>query len=297
MKGRNENKDREKRGGRISGTVCIIIFFSVIAFSAGIDILEDRAVSGAKEELSFVTECGDDAQMTSYVLGGYKDDQTVVVRSGPEGCGKMTFACNVDWGEEVIPDLLDILKEKDVTITFFVTGNWASKNTSLLRKMYLAGHEIGNHGYGHKLCSQISENELRSEIEKTENAISDAIGVKTSYFAPPSGDFSDKTVEFCRSEGYRMILWSADTIDWREGSDARTIFDRVMKKEMDGAIVLMHPKPETAKALPDLIDAVREKGIEPVSLSELLNSGNDQQNAEAGTGEEESADDGAADPS
>ena len=70
-----------------------------------------------------------------------------------------------------------------------------------------------------------------------------------------------------------MILWSADTIDWREGSDARTIFSRVMKKDMDGAIVLMHPKPETVKALPDLIDAVREKKIEPVSLSELLNSG------------------------
>lgn len=94
-----------------------------------------------------------------------------------------------------------------------------------------------------------------------------------------------------------MILWSADTIDWREGSDARTIFDRVMKKEMDGAIVLMHPKPETAKALPDLIDAVREKGIEPVSLSELLNSGNDQQNTEDGAEEEERAEEGTDDPS
>ena len=268
---------REKENGengrkRLSVMVCIAIFFSVVVFSAGIDILEQRVVSEAKDELSFVTECGEDAQMTSYVLGDYRDDPTVV-RSGPEGCGKMTFACNVDWGEEVIPDILDILEEKDVRITFFVTGNWASKNTSLLRRMYLSGHEIGNHGYGHKLCSQISENELRSEIEKTEKVISDAIGVKTSYFAPPSGDFSDKTVEFCKREGYRMILWSADTIDWREGSDARTIFSRVMKKDMDGAIVLMHPKPETVKALPDLIDAVREKKIEPVSLSELLNSG------------------------
>ena len=263
-----ERKYGEKK---ISAIVCIVIFFGVIAFSAGLDILEDHAVSGARKDLSFVTECGDNAVMTSYVLTDYEDDGTVV-RNGPEGSHKMTFTCNVDWGEEVIPDILDILEEKDVKITFFVTGSWASKNPSLLRRMYLAGHEIGSHGYGHKMCSQISEDELRSEIEKTEAAISDAIGVKPVYFAPPSGDFSDKTVDFCRNEGYRMILWSADTIDWKEGSTASVIYDRIMKKETDGAIVLMHPKPETVKALPDLIDSIREQGTEPVSLSELLSS-------------------------
>ena len=45
-----------------------------------------------------------------------------------------------------------------------------------------------------------------------------------------------------------MILWSAVTIDWKEGSTASVIYDRIMKKETDGAIVLMHPKPETVKA-------------------------------------------------
>ena len=69
-----------------------------------------------------------------------------------------------------------------------------------------------------------------------------------------------------------MILWSADTIDWKEGSTASVIYDRIMKKETDGAIVLMHPKPETVKALPYLIDSIREQGTEPVSLSELLSS-------------------------
>lgn len=247
----------------------VIIFFGVIMLSAGIDVLEERSLTEAQKELSFVTRCGEGAWMTSYLLEDYEDDGTVV-RSGKEGCGKMTFTCNVDWGEELIPQMLEILKDKNVKITFFVTGNWASKNPELLRKMYLAGHEIGSHGYGHKMCSQISDDELRSELEKTEKAICRAIGVRPVYFAPPSGDFSSATVDVCRQEGYRMILWSADTIDWREGSTADVIYERIMKKETDGAIVLMHPKEETVKALPDLIDSIRERGAEPVLLTELL---------------------------
>ena len=248
---------------------CLIVFFCVMLLSAGVDALKRGAVDGADRGLSFVTECGDGSPVVSYITEEYGDDGTVV-RFGEPGSGKMTFTCNVDWGEEILPDMLEIFEEKDIRVTFFVTGNWASKNTDLLRRMYLAGHEIGSHGYGHKMCSQISEDELRSEIEKTEEAIRKAIGVLPKYFAPPSGDFSEKTVEFCRENGYRMILWSADTIDWRDGSTADVIRQRILEKELDGAIVLMHPKEETAKALPGLIDEIRQRGIEPVTLSELL---------------------------
>ena len=133
-----ERKYGEKK---ISAIVCIVIFFGVIAFSAGIDILEDHAVSGARKDLSFVTECGDNAVMTSYVLTDYEDDGTVV-RNGPEGSHKMTFTCNVDWGEEVIPDILDILEEKvkegvDVRVMYDDVGcifNLPSHYADFLRK-------------------------------------------------------------------------------------------------------------------------------------------------------------------
>lgn len=248
---------------------CLAVFFCVMLLSVGTGVLSQMVADGADRGLSFVTECGDGSPVVSYITEEYEDDGTVV-RSGRSGSGQMTFTCNVDWGEEIIPDMLEILEEKNVRVTFFVTGKWASKNTDLLRRMYLAGHEIESHGYGHRMCSQISEDELRSEIEKTEDAIREAIGVLPKYFAPPSGDFSAKTVEFCRENGYRMILWSADTIDWRDGSTADVIRQRILEKELDGAIVLMHPKEETVKALPGLIDEIRRRGIEPVKLSELL---------------------------
>lgn len=197
-------------------------------------------------------------------------EEDVVIRNGDREGNQLAFACNVDWGEEVIPELLSICRDKEIRITFFVTGRWAENNPFLLRKMYVAGHEIENHGYGHRLCSKISAEESKEEIRRTENAISELLGIKTTLFAPPSGDYDGKTVELCREMGYLISLWSSDTIDWRKGSSASVIRERIMKKPLAGAIVLMHPKPETAKALPGLIDEIREKGIEIVPAGSLI---------------------------
>jgi len=96
----------------------------------------------------------------------------------------------------------------------------------------------------------VSEQKVKEEIKKTEEAIMDTISIKTNLFAPPAGDYDDKTVQICQDLGYKMVLWSSDTIDWRDGSTADVIVKRIMAKPLDGAIILMHPKAETVKALP-----------------------------------------------
>jgi peptidoglycan/xylan/chitin deacetylase (PgdA/CDA1 family) len=110
---------------------------------------------------------------------------------------------------------------------------------------------------------------IKEEILKTEKVILDILGVKTNVFAPPSGNYDETTVELCRSLGYKMALWSADTIDWREGSTAEVIKNRVLKKNLNGAIVLMHPKEETVKALPELVEKIRAQKIAIVPLYRL----------------------------
>ena len=193
----------------------------------------------------------------------------IVVRSGNPDSNQLTFCCNVDWGEEVIPDMLKIFRDNNIKITFFVSGRWAENNPELLKQMYQEGHEIQSHGYGHKLCTQISVDQAKEEIGKTESVILEILGIKTTVFAPPSGDYDDTTVELCRSMGYKMALWSADTIDWREGSTADVIKARILKKPLNGAIVLMHPKSETVKALPELIGEIRSRDIDIVPLYRL----------------------------
>jgi peptidoglycan/xylan/chitin deacetylase (PgdA/CDA1 family) len=198
-----------------------------------------------------------------------KNEEGIVIRSGLPNSNKLTFSCNVDWGEDVIPSMLKIFKENKIKVTFFVTGRWAKNNPDLLKEMFKEGHEIQSHGYSHKLCTQNSVETTKEEILKTEAVIMDILGVKTNVFAPPSGDYDETTVELCKSLGYKMALWSADTIDWREGSSADVIKQRILSKQLNGAIVLMHPKEETAKALPDLIKEIKAKNIEIVPLYRL----------------------------
>lgn len=198
-----------------------------------------------------------------------KNEEGVLIRSGLPNSHQLVFTCNVDWGEEVIPDMLKIFKENDIKVTFFVSGRWAENNPELLKEMFQAGHEIQSHGYSHKLCTQNSVETTKEEILKTEAVILDILGVKTNVFAPPSGDYDETTIELCRNLGYEMALWSSDTIDWREGSTADVIKARILKKPLNGAIVLMHPKAETAKALPDLIKEIKAQKIEIVPLYRL----------------------------
>ena len=229
-------------------------------------------------EVRVITDCGDGSSKKS--ANSYasitSDPDTlalapeVVIRTGDVTGNRLAITCNVDWGEEVIPEMLEILYTNDVRITFYVTGKWAEKNPDMLRKMYIHGHEIQNHGYSHKLCSQVAESEVRSEIKKTEDAIFKTLGIKTDIFAPPSGDFDERTIRICSEMGYRMSLWTADTIDWKEGSTADVIYNRIIGKELKGAIILMHPKEETVKALPELLEAFKEKNLEPVTVSELM---------------------------
>lgn len=196
-------------------------------------------------------------------------EENIIIKSGLPNSNQLVFSCNVDWGEEMIPEMLKIFDENNIKITFFVSGRWAENNPDLLKQMYQAGHEIQSHGYSHKLCSQISVDEAKEEILKTEKVILDVLGIKTNVFAPPSGDYDETTVDLCRSLGYKMALWNADTIDWRAGSTKDVIISRIMKKNLNGAIVLMHPKEETVKALPELITKIKEKKIDIVPLYRL----------------------------
>src|SRR5690554_3912729 len=107
----------------------------------------------------------------------------------------ISFACNVDWGNEYIQPMLEIFSVNDINITFFVTGTWAKKNPELLKTMYEAGHQIGNHGYRHIDYDKLSYEGNREEILKAHNIIYDILGIEPEYFAPPSGAYNDNTLK------------------------------------------------------------------------------------------------------
>lgn len=182
----------------------------------------------------------------------------------------IAFTCNVDWGNEYIPEMLNIFKENNIKITFFVTGRWAEKNPELLKMIYDDGHEIGNHGYLHRDYNKLNYNDNREEIYKADIIITEILGVKPKYFAPPSGAYNSDTVKAAKDLGYKVIMWSIDTIDWRKDSTKDKIISRVLNKHHNSAIVLMHPKEETIKALPVIIQDLKGKGYKIGCISDII---------------------------
>ena len=88
-------------------------------------------------------------------------------------------------------------------------------------------------------------------------------------FAPAAGEIDEQVLQAAEDTGYRVILWSVDTIDWQK-PPKETIIERVSAKVTDGSIILMHPTENTAAALDEILCLLEEKGLKPVPVSELI---------------------------
>lgn len=178
---------------------------------------------------------------------------------------------NVYQGSEFIEPIMHALTEGGVKATFFVGGSWASRNPELVKKIVDNGFEIGNHGYLHKDHDKISAERQRQEITTCHDLIKQITGVEMTLFAPPSGAYNRTTVEICNTLNYKTIMWTLDTIDWRDKS-SDLVFRRATKKIQNGNLILMHPTAHTLEALPSIISAYTRAGIQLVSVSDNIMS-------------------------
>lgn len=188
---------------------------------------------------------------------------------GPTAEPRVSLMINVDWGNEFIPDLLEVFQDYDVSTTWFLTGRWAALYPGLAKEIALAGHEIGNHGAWHGLAGQMSRAEVTRLILEGEDQLLAATGQKSQLFAPPAGDLNKEVVAIAAELGYKTVLWTLDTVDWQRPAPT-VIVDRVIGKIKNGSLVLMHPTKPTLEALPVILDHLLDLGFQCLTVGELL---------------------------
>ena len=196
-------------------------------------------------------------------------DGVELYRMGNSQSGGVSLMFNVYWGTEEVYRILDILKNRNARATFFIGGSWADDNVNCLRAIFDAGHEIGNHGYFHKDHDKISLEQNEKEIVNCNHFIKLSIGVTPTLFAPPSGAYNDNTLAVCKKLQMKTILWSRDTIDWRD-KNAALIYTRATKNIKSGELVLMHPMEATADALDDILKYYNAQSLSAITVSENL---------------------------
>jgi probable sporulation protein (polysaccharide deacetylase family) len=183
----------------------------------------------------------------------------------------VSLMINVAWGNQYIVPMLDILDEENVKVTFFLDGSWLSKNPELATEMLKRGHEMENHAYTHPNMSTLSHARATVEIEKTQKLLKESLGVTNQWFAPPSGDFDQETVEIASSLGLKTVLWTVDTVDWRNPSP-ESIVAKITSKAESGTLVLMHPTASSSKALKAMIRGIKAKGLQLGTVSQTLSA-------------------------
>lgn len=191
-----------------------------------------------------------------------------IYRGNPEK-PMVALLINVAWGNEFIPPILRALEKKQVKATFFFDGSWVKKNPVLAVMISREGHEIGNHAYSHPDLKSKSPNETMDELQKTNDVIEETLDVKPIWFAPPSGSFNQETILTARRLDMLTILWTVDTVDWKNPPTSEMV-TRVVSEVSDGSMILMHPTRPTAEGLDKMIKDIEEKGYVLGTVSEIM---------------------------
>ena len=209
------------------------------------------------------------------------------------GASKNQLAVTFDDGPdpEWTPRILDVLKREHVPATFFLIGIQAEKFSSLTKRVYDEGHEIGNHTFTHPDISSIGTGYMKVEINLTERLFASSLGIRTILFRPPYSvdaepDTEDqvKPLEFTQSMGYITVGNKLDTKDWNDDPPlspqeiAAEVLDHLPPCQTNdtrcGNIILMHDgggnRERTVLALPLIIDGARAKGFEFVPVYQLM---------------------------
>jgi peptidoglycan/xylan/chitin deacetylase (PgdA/CDA1 family) len=169
------------------------------------------------------------------------------------------------------PKLLDLLAAHHMKATFFVVGQNAADHPGILKRAVREGHEIASHSWSHPNLGKMSDEAVRRELQKTDDAIVAAIGKRPTLLRPPYGSITARQKNWIHDEfGYRIIIWDVDPFDWKRPGPS-VVTSRILKETKAGSIILVHDiHPPTIEAMPATFAQLEKKGFKSVTVTELL---------------------------
>lgn len=166
--------------------------------------------------------------------------------------------------------LLDILKEENIKATFFLLGYKVENRVDTIKRMSDEGHNIGIHGYTHKLFTKLTEEELNYEIEFSRDILENIIKDKVELIRVPYGAINTLTTEAIKKHELTSILWDIDSKDWQL-RNCKKVTKRVIASAKDKKIILMHDTYlPSVNATSEIIEELKKEGFCFVTIKELL---------------------------
>jgi len=167
--------------------------------------------------------------------------------------------------------LIKLLEMKNIKATFFVIGKHAESHPELIKLIDSGGHEIGGHTYSHRNLTKLKNQEIINDIELTNNIIRNIINKNTYLIRPPGGKINKRVREVITKSGYKIILWTVLPKDHDFRTTKEKIVTYTINETTNFGIILLHQGiQKTLDALPEIIDTLRARRYNFVTVSELL---------------------------
>lgn len=203
-------------------------------------------------------------------------------KDGPKAIYKgekdVALTFNIGWGDEKAEPIIDILKKENVkSVTFFLSGSWAERHPDLVDRIVKEGYEIGILGYSYADYTELEDAKLKKDLLLAQEAFKKLNVKGIELVRAPTGHFDQRTLKVTNQYGFTLVHWSIDSKDWTNPGVEE--ISRNVSKAKKGDIILLHASDsakQTSKALPFVINELRNKGLKFVTVSEMIANGNTQ---------------------
>jgi peptidoglycan/xylan/chitin deacetylase (PgdA/CDA1 family) len=244
--------------------------------SRGLAQLEDPiVVTGSEEDGYLPVEWAGKSGWAWNLYVSTPSRGTPFLEKGTAGCKRVAFIFNIGIGDPLQIHPLLWLKDEGIPATLFPMGWWALAFPDDMRTIAMLGFPIGTHGDVRLNLTGFSDDEVVTDLRDSATHIRQVIGKDpVPYFTAFAADIDERVRSLVASEGYLPVAWEVPADDWGEDISAEYVYDRVVPNVEDGAIVEFHldgpsSKQATAVALPQIVEALRERGFQFVTIPDM----------------------------
>ena len=168
--------------------------------------------------------------------------------------------------------ILEVLKQNNVKATFFITGHYLNTSSDIVKRMIDEGHIVGNHTVNHKSMPDIDNDTIKKEVMDLHTAVYEKFGYEMKYIRPPKGEYSERTIDYTNSLGYKTVMWSFAYDDWDENKQGREEYGKkkILDNVHNGEVILLHStSKDNSNILDYCIKEIKNMGYEFKSLDEF----------------------------
>jgi peptidoglycan/xylan/chitin deacetylase (PgdA/CDA1 family) len=194
------------------------------------------------------------------------------VTQGPTDRDAVALTFHGQGDVNLVQALLGELENGGARATVLAVGSWLAAQPAMAKRILDGGHELGNHTQNHADISHMSAAAAYAEINSCAQLLTRLTGSIGSWFRPSQTQYSTPTIRAQATRvGYRTCLsYSLDSLDYTDPG-AAAIVKNVTTAIQKGSIVSLHfGHAGTVTAIPQILDALRSRGLRAVTMTELL---------------------------